>query len=69
MQEEMTGVRGDFAEQIVAESGSFLNTAVAFANGRGGRIIFYGESGRGFSAEAELIPCKGKGGRLANRFL
>ena len=57
MQEEMTGVRGDFAEQIVAESGSFLNTAVAFANGRGGRIIFYGESGRGFSAEAELIPC------------
>lgn len=57
MQEEMTGVRGDFVEQIVAESGSFLNTAVAFANGRGGRIIFYGESGRGFSAEAELIPC------------
>ena len=56
MQEEMTGVRGDFAEQIVAESGSFLNTAVAFANGRGGRIIFYGESGRGFSAEAEIIP-------------
>ena len=56
MQEEMTGVRGDFVEQIVAESGSFLNTAVAFANGRGGRIIFYGESGRGFSAEAELIP-------------
>ncbi|AEC00535.1 transcriptional regulator, MarR family [Selenomonas sputigena ATCC 35185] len=53
----MTGVRGDFVEQIVAESGSFLNTAVAFANGRGGRIIFYGESGRGFSAEAELIPC------------
>jgi len=57
VQEEMTGVRGDFVEQIVAESGSFLNTAVAFANGRGGRIIFYGESGRGFSAEAELIPC------------
>lgn len=57
MQEEMTGGRGDFVEQIVAESGSFLNTAVAFANGRGGRIIFYGESGRGFSAEAELIPC------------
>ena len=57
MQEEMTGVRGDFVEQIVAESGSFLNTAVAFANGRGGRIIFYGENGRGFSAEAELIPC------------
>ena len=57
MQEEMTGVRGDFVEQIVAESGSFLNTAVAFANGRGGRIIFYGESGRGFSAEAGLIPC------------
>ena len=57
MQEEMAGVRGDFVEQIVAESGSFLNTAVAFANGRGGRIIFYGESGRGFSAEAELIPC------------
>ena len=56
MQEEMTGVRGDFVEQIVAESGSFLNTAVAFANGRGGRIIFYGESGRGFSAEAEIIP-------------
>ena len=52
----MTGVRGDFVEQIVAESGSFLNTAVAFANGRGGRIIFYGESGRGFSAEAEIIP-------------
>ena len=57
MQEEMTGVRGDFVEQIVAESGSFLNTAVAFANGRGGRIIFYGESGRGFSAEVELITC------------
>ena len=56
MQEEMAGVRGDFVEQIVAESGSFLNTAVAFANGRGGRIIFYGESGRGFSAEAEIIP-------------
>ena len=56
MQEEMTGVRGDFVEQIVAESGSFLNTAVAFANGRGGRIIFYGESGRGLSAEAEIIP-------------
>ncbi len=56
MQEEMTGARGDFVEQIVAESGSFLNTAVAFANGRGGRIIFYGESGRGFSAEAEIIP-------------
>ena len=56
VQEEMTGVRGDFVEQIVAESGSFLNTAVAFANGRGGRIIFYGESGRGFSAEAEIIP-------------
>ena len=52
----MAGVRGDFVEQIVAESGSFLNTAVAFANGRGGRIIFYGESGRGFSAEAEIIP-------------
>ena len=50
------GARGDFVEQIVAESGSFLNTAVAFANGRGGRIIFYGESGRGFSAEAEIIP-------------
>jgi len=56
VQEEMAGVRGDFVEQIVAESGSFLNTAVAFANGRGGRIIFYGESGRGFSAEAEIIP-------------
>ena len=56
MQEEMAGGRGDFVEQIVAESGSFLNTAVAFANGRGGRIIFYGESGRGFSAEAEIIP-------------
>ena len=56
MQEEMAGGRGDFVEQIVAGSGSFLNTAVAFANGRGGRIIFYGESGRGFSAEAEIIP-------------
>lgn len=56
MQEEMTGVRGDFVEQVAAESGSFLNTAVAFANGRGGRIIFYGESGRGFSAEAEIVP-------------
>ncbi|WP_314622538.1 ATP-binding protein [uncultured Selenomonas sp.] len=56
MQEEMMGVRGDFVEQIVAESGSFLNTAVAFANGRGGRIIFYGEGGRGFSTELEIIP-------------
>lgn len=56
VQEEMMGVRGDFVEQIVAESGSFLNTAVAFANGRGGRIIFYGEGGRGFSTELEIIP-------------
>jgi len=56
VQEEMMGARGDFVEQIVAESGSFLHTAVAFANGRGGRIIFYGESGRGFSADAEIIP-------------
>ena len=54
--EEMMGVRGDFVEQIVAESGSFLNTAVAFANGRGGRIIFYGEGGRGFSTELEIVP-------------
>ena len=56
VQEEMMGVRGDFVEQIVAESGSFLNTAVAFANGRGGRIIFYGEGGRGFSTELEIVP-------------
>ena len=56
VQEEMMGVRGDFVEQIVAESGSFLNTAVAYANGRGGRIIFYGEGGRGFSTELEIVP-------------
>ncbi|MEX5285674.1 winged helix-turn-helix transcriptional regulator [Selenomonas sputigena] len=54
MQEDVTG-RDDFVEQIVAESGPFLNTAVAFANGRGGRIVFFGESGRGFSAEDEII--------------
>ena len=54
VQEDVTG-RDDFVEQIVAESGPFLNTAVAFANGRGGRIVFFGESGRGFSAEDEII--------------
>lgn len=47
--------RGDFVEQMVAESGSFLNTAVAFANGRGGRIIFYGDSGEGFLIGTEII--------------